>query len=152
MSETLSKSATNGNKRKIITLLKKIALFGGLYDEEFIPLCEICTGQTFKEKEYFFKEGDHSRSMFVLLSGQVALSTEKKGTIYKLMPGEIFGEIGMITHNLRSASAQAISDSAILEISNTDYSMLLGKHPRISAIIMRHIAENLANHLVRTNE
>ncbi len=27
-------------KRKIITLLKKTAL----YDEEFIPLCEICTG------------------------------------------------------------------------------------------------------------
>lgn len=139
-------------KRKIIRLLKKISLFGGLYDDEFIPLCDICSGQLAKKNNYFFHEGDHSRSMFVLLSGEVTLSTENKGQIYKLMPGEMFGEIGMITHNLRSATAQAGSDCAVLEISNADYSMLLGKYPRVSSIIMRHIAESLAKHIVRMNE
>lgn len=139
-------------KRKIIRLLKKISLFGGLYDDEFIPLCDICSGQLAKKNNYFFHEGDHSRSMFVLLSGEVTLSTENKGRIYKLMPGEMFGEIGMITQNLRSATAQAGSDCAVLEISNADYSMLLGKNPRVSSIIMRHIAESLAKHIVRMNE
>ena len=66
------------------------------------------------------------------------------------MPGEMFGEIGMITQNLRSATAQASSDCAVLEISNSDYKILLGKHPRISSI-MRCIAESLANHIVRMN-
>lgn len=138
-------------KCKVIRLLKKIPLFAGLYDEEFIPLCEIYSGRISEKGTYIFKEGDHSQSMFVLLSGQISLSTKNKGTIYKLMPGEIFGEIGMITQNLRSATAQANNDCAVLEISNADYKMLLGKHPRISSIIMRHIAESLASHIVRMN-
>ena len=151
MSDTITKTNSAEIKRKIVMLLKKISLFAGLYDDEFIPLCEICSGRLAQEGEYFFKEGDHSRSMYVLLSGKVTLATKKKGSIYNLMPGEMFGEIGMITHNLRSATAQASTDCAVLEISNADYNMLLGKHPRISSIIMRHIAESLANHIVRMN-
>lgn len=151
MSETKINIDPQQVKQKIIRLLKKVSLFAGLYDDEFIPLCDICSGQLLKEGDYFFNEGDHSRSMFVLLSGQVTLFTKNKGNIYKLMPGEMFGEIGMVTQNLRSATAQASSDCAVLEISNSDYNMLLGKHPRISSIIMRHIAESLAKHIVRMN-
>ena len=151
MSETISNLNPAKVKHKVIRLLKKISLFAGLYDDEFIPLCDICSGQLMNEGDYFFNEGDHSRSMFVLLSGTVTLSTKNKGKIYKLMPGEMFGEIGMITQNLRSATAQAGSDCAVLEISNADYNMLLGKYPRISSVIMRHIAESLAKHIVRMN-
>ena len=138
-------------KRKVIALLKKITLFSGLNDEEYSPLCTICSGQLANKGDCFFTEGDNSRSMFVLLSGQVTLSTKKKGDIYNLMPGEMFGEIGMVTNNLRSATAQASTDCAVLEISDSDYNMLLGKHPRISSIIMRRIAESLAKHIVRMN-
>lgn len=151
MSDMTPNLSSTEVKHKIIKLLKKIALFGGLYDEEFIPLCDICSGQLAEKGDSFFAEGDHSRSMYVLLLGKVTLSTKKKGEIYKLMPGEMFGEIGMVTHNLRSATAKASTDCAVLEISNADYNMLLGKHPRISSIIMRHIAESLANHIVRMN-
>ena len=151
MTESITTLTPIEIKHKIIRLLKKISLFAGLYDDEFIPLCEICSGQLTNEGEYFFTEGEHSRSMYVLLSGEVILSTENKGNIYTIMPGEMFGEMGMITQNLRSASAQAIADCAVLEITNADYTMLLGKHPRISSIIMRHIAESLAKHIVRMN-
>ena len=151
MNDTTLKLSSAEIQHKIIKLLKKIALFSGLYDDEFIPLCNICSGQLATKGDTFFTEGDHSRSMYVLLSGKVTLSTNKKGSIYKLMPGEMFGEIGMVTHNLRSATAKANEDCAVLEISNADYNMLLGKHPRISSIIMRHIAESLAKHIVRMN-
>lgn len=131
--------------------LKKIPLFAGLYDDEFIPLCDICSGRMVKDGDYFFNEGDNSRSMFVLLSGSVIISTEKKKMLYEPKSGEVFGEMGLITQGLRSATAQATSDCTILEISTSDCNMLLGKHPRISAIIMRHIAENLAKHIIRMN-
>ena len=151
MPDTVINSNSVEVKRKIISSLKKISLFAGLYDEEFIPLCDICSGRTIKQGDYFFKEEDHSRSMFVLLSGKVTLSTKKKNSIYEPKPGEVFGEMGLITQNLRSATAQASTDCTVLEISNADYNMLLGKHPRISSIIMRHIAEILAQHIIRMN-
>ena len=151
MTEIETQIVPSDVKPKIIRLLKKIPLFAGLYDDEFIPLCEIYSGRVSEKGTYIFKEGDHSQSMFVLLSGQICISTKNKGDIYKVMPGEMFGEIGMITKNLRSATAQATSDCAVLEISNSDYKILLGKYPRISSIIMRRIAESLASHIVRIN-
>lgn len=138
-------------KRRIIGLLKKLPLFAGLHDNEFIHLCDLCNGKSFAKDEYVFQQGDHSHSLFVLLSGKVQFSIQGNGIIYEALPGDFFGEIGFITQRVRAASAQAISDSAIMEISNDDYNLLLGQQPRINAIMMQHIAENLAEHLLRTN-
>ena len=138
-------------KRRIIGLLKKLPLFAGLHDNEFIHLCDLCNGRSFVKDEYVFHQDDHSHSLFVLLSGKVQLSIKGNGVIYEALPGDFFGEIGFITQRLRAASAQAVSDSAIMEFSNDDYNLLLGQQPRVNAIMMQHIAENLAEHLLRTN-
>lgn len=138
-------------KRRIISMLKKLPLFAGLQDHEFTHLCDLCRGKTYTEKDYVFKQGDHSRSLYVLLSGKVQMSIEGNGIIYEAVPGDFFGEIGFITQGLRAASAQTISDCVIMEISNSDYNLMLGQQPRICAIMMQHIAENLAEHLLRTN-
>ena len=138
-------------KLRIIRMLKKLSLFAGLHNKEFTYLCDLCNGKTYASDEYIFHEGDHSHSLFVLLSGKVQLFMESKSPLYEAHPGDFFGEIGFITQRVRAASAQAVSKCVIMEISNDDYNLLLGQQPRINAIMMQHIAENLAQHLLRTN-
>ena len=139
-------------QRRIISMLKKLPLFAGLHDHEFVHLCELCNGKTYQENDYVFQQGDHSHSLFVLLSGKVNLSIAGNCSLYEALPGDFFGEIGFITQGLRAATAQAMTDSVIMEISNGDYHLLLGQQPRINAIMMLHIAENLAGHLLRANK
>lgn len=138
-------------RRRIISMLKKLPIFAGLHDNEFIHLCDLCNGKSYADGDYVFQQGDHSRSLFVLLSGKVQLSIQGNGVLYEAFPGDFFGEIGFITQGLRAASAKTVCDSVIMEISNSDYALLLGQQPRISAIMMQHIAENLAQHLLRSN-
>ena len=139
-------------KRRIISLLKKLPLFAGLHDHEFVHLCDLCNGKSYAKDDYVFQQGDHSRSLFILLSGKVQLSIDGNGMLYEALPGDFFGEIGFITQGLRAASAQTSCDSIIMEVSNSDYNLLLGQQPRINAIMMLHIAENLAQHLLRSNK
>ena len=138
-------------RRRIISLLKKLPLFAGLHDNDFTHLCDLCIGKSYANKTFVFQQGDHSHSLFVLLSGKVQLSIQGNGVVFEASPGDFFGEIGFISQGLRAASARTLSDSVIMEISNSDYNLLLGQQPRICAIMMQHIAENLAEHLLRSN-
>lgn len=143
---------TPEGQHRLISMLKKLPLFAGLHDHEFVHLCELCNGKTYQKNDYIFQQGDNGHSLFVLLSGKVNLSNDNNGNLYEALPGDFFGEIGFITQGLRAATAQAMTDSVIMEISSGDYHLLLGQQPRINAIMMLHIAENLAEHLLRSNK
>ena len=138
-------------KRRIIGILKKLPLFAGLHDDEFTHLCDLCSGKSYLSQSFIFKQGDHSRSLFILLSGNIEISIKEAGVVYEASPGDLIGEIGFMTQELRTASTMAMNDCVVMEISKSDYNLLLGQHPRICAIMMQHIAEHLAQHLLRSN-
>ena len=137
--------------KKLAHALSKIPLFYGLSDEELEAVLGICKPATYTDDEIIFNEGDPSHSMYIILSGEVDITSFKAGLIYTLRSCDIFGEIGLITQKTRSANAIAQSSCKLLRIDHTDFNFLLGKQPRISAILMKNISSNLANHLVRMN-
>ncbi|MCW8854877.1 MAG: cyclic nucleotide-binding domain-containing protein [Gammaproteobacteria bacterium] len=137
--------------KKLAHTLSKIPLFYGLSDEELENVLGICKPDAFEDDDIIFNENDPSHSMYIILSGEVDITSFKAGLIYTLKSCDIFGEIGLITQQTRSASAIAQSSCKLLRIDHTDFTFLLGKHPRISAILMKNISSNLANHLIRMN-
>lgn len=137
--------------KKLAHSLSKIPLFYGLTDEELESVLTICKPDTFKDDDIIFSENDPSHSMYIILSGEVDITSFKAGLIYTLKSCDIFGEIGLITQKTRSAHAVAQSNCKLLRIDHTDFNFLLGKHPRISAVLMKNISSNLANHLIRMN-
>jgi len=136
-------------RSKIIAILKKIPLFTGLYEDEFVILSSLFIAKEFQPERIIFRETDASMCMYVLLAGAVELSTIESGPIYTLKPGEIFGEIGLISQNPRTATAKTAVKTALMEITREDYNTLMSKYPHISNIMMRNIALSLSNHIVR---
>jgi len=137
--------------KKLAHSLSKIPLFYGMNDEELKTILGICKPDAFKDDAIIFNENDPSHSMYIILSGEVDITSFKAGLIFTLKSGDIFGEIGLITQQTRSASAIAQSSCKLLHIEHTDFNFLLGTHPRISAILMKNISSSLANHLIRMN-
>jgi len=131
--------------------LSKIPLFYGLQANELGIVLAICKAESFVEGDTIFNEDDPSHSMYILLSGEVAIKSKKKGDIVTLNSCDIFGEIGLITQRTRSAAAIAASSCNLLRIDHIEFNLLAGKQPRISAILMKNISTNLANHVVRMN-
>ncbi|MFZ5441525.1 MAG: cyclic nucleotide-binding domain-containing protein [Myxococcota bacterium] len=78
--------------------------------------------------EFLFQEGDEATSFFVVVDGTLELLRHKDGREVALRhakKGEAFGLFGLFSAQLRAASARAIGDCTILEISAQRLQQLL---------------------------
>lgn len=78
--------------------------------------------------ELLFREGDEATSFFVVVDGTLELLRHKEGREVALRhttKGEAFGLFGLFSAQLRAASARAIGDCTILEISSERLQTLL---------------------------
>jgi len=98
---------------------QSIPIFGGLQMATISLLLEQAIPTPRKDNDYFFKQGDIGDSVYIILSGQVAIfrGKEQNHLVNVLGEGDCFGEMALIDHQPRSASVQAITDCEALEIS-----------------------------------
>lgn len=78
----------------------------------------------FKAGEVIFQEGEISHEAFFLVSGTVEISVKSgDGSVVlgRLGPGEIFGEMGMITDRPRSATARALDSTTVESINEAEF-------------------------------
>lgn len=135
-------------KSKAINTLRKIPLFHGLQEDEYRELLGVCRLSRYDKGEVIFEQGEASYHMYVLLSGSVMIKGKNNNT-FSLQPGEVLGEIGLVCNVKRTASAVATDDVILLEIDKEDVDLMQGKNPHISAVVMKNIANTLAQRLLK---
>ncbi len=96
-------------------LIRRIKLFHGLTTEEIANLFAHCKQIHLTEGEVLFNKGDIGNSLYVLISGEIEIFDNDIHICY-LSPGEMLGEMAVITKNKRSASARAVEDTVLLEL------------------------------------
>ena len=125
----------------------RVPLFTGL-DEATIEDIVSCMQTTrYAAGELICRQGDPSDSLFLLRSGvaQAFLkSLTGSRTIARLRPGDVIGEVGVVTNLPRSASVIARSDAVVLQVARDDVGSLLTRHPRLLANITQVIGGRLA--------
>jgi len=73
--------------------------------------------------------------MYLLLKGEVGLVSGGK-TIGRVRPGEIFGEMALISDAPRSASAVAKTDCRVIALDDEGFQKALGKKPQFAVMMM----------------
>jgi len=99
--------------------------------------------QSFAEMESCFLEGQPSDKMYLLVEGEVSLLRNKK-TLDIVKPGEIFGEIAVITKQPRSASAIARKFCQTLILDANQFQQALQATPEFALMLM-----NIMNNRLR---
>jgi CRP/FNR family transcriptional regulator len=113
---------------------ERIRIFNGLKPEEvdFIlhhgRMLEYVKGQT------IFHAGQLGDSLFVLLGGKVGIYNKSK-LIAKCGVGDAFGEIAVLTHKPRSATAAALEDSRLFILNEKEINELLQKHVAVRLLM-----------------
>jgi len=128
------------------------AIEGSLLDRLILRLRKV----HLKAGDYLFRKGELSRSMYVVVQGEVlvmcqpAYENEKPVMLNRLKRGDIVGEMAMFSGKPRSADVLANSDADFFEITQAMLTDVFAKEPTarnnmIREMRMRHRVSILSN-------
>lgn len=136
---------------KSTELLARVELFDGLSETEIDALAQVCRELTFASGEEITSQGQPGDELFIVMDGFVEVNRslptgeEPPRTMVRLGTGQIFGEMALVDHGLRSATVIAASDeTCVLVIHRQDFERLCETNHHLGYIIMRNIAADLS--------
>ena len=108
----------------------------------------------FRKGQVIFREGEPGESMFEVYTGKVGVysgyGTADEKLLTDYFPGDYFGEMGLLDHAPRSATAVAMTDDTNLgEITEEGFAGFFRENPFRIRMVMKHLSHNLRS---RTNE
>ena len=113
--------------------LKHVPLFALLDDEELAVLAAQVQLRRFASRQRIYKIGDPGRRAYILMSGNVQVTTvdedQQEVLIDQPGHGEFFGFASMLEQTPHQTNALALQDSVCVEVSRDDISTLLCKKP-----------------------
>ena len=104
--------------------------------------------RSYEEGTVIFVEGQDAREMYVVRDGTVSL--RKGGSVIKTLdPGEVFGEMALIDHAPRTATAVAGPGCRVTVIDEASFQQLVKKVPGFALELLRLVVRRLRRELAR---
>jgi signal transduction histidine kinase len=126
--------------------LRKSPLFEGLSDRELQQLVDDATPVSIHAGETLMKQGDPGDSAYVVLKGGLEIQKQSGPSVIKIdvrNPGEIIGEMALLSNSPRSATVVAVTDSEALRISQEVFENLLSTSPSAALAVLHWVLARL---------
>lgn len=125
---------------------RRVKIFNGLDAEEVADILRQGKTLHFQKGMTVFHEGALGSNLFVVLSGQIAIYSKNK-LIAKCQVGDAFGEMAILNHKPRCATAAAISDVKLFTLDESQINNILEKHVAVRVLlnIIHILSERLEN-------
>lgn len=124
-------------------LLGRAALFQGLSRRHLREIAEVSTARRAAPGQELVKEGAAGAVCFLILEGTVKVVRGGR-TVTDLGPGDIFGEMSLLTNALRTASVIARSPIECITLSASALKKVLLEHPQIAVAMLSTMADRVA--------
>jgi len=137
-------------------VLKKVEIFSGLSLTQLESLARISEEKKYRRGETVFTERSTGDEVYIIKKGKVCVELGLKGkpntaTIQRLSVGQIFGELALVDKRSRSATVVCENDCEIITIDRDKLDELFERDTRLGYIIMKNLAQLLAERLRRTD-
>ncbi len=130
-----------------MTLLRKVSFFKKLSAQDLERIFSIAKIKKFNKDDMVFHKSEIGNNFFIVQSGKIkiftAIGPSKKKTFAFLEKGDFFGEMSLLGSKIRSASAQAVSDSELLVIGRNNFKKLLVKNPDFTLNLLQTLVKRL---------
>lgn len=124
--------------------LREIDLFRPLSDEELRSAAARCRSLHYAAGERIIEEGAAGDSFFVVDRGEVEVSKELGGVrrnLARLMEGQFFGEMALLTGEPRAATVVAVTDVDLFTLDKTGFHDIIVGNPAIAVDISTILSE-----------
>lgn len=140
-------------EQKKLELLAKIPFFQNFPSEDKEVLAKIGYLERVKAGQFVIEQGSINLTLRFLINGSLRVVLDGEEIASFKGGGQVFGEMSLVTHELASASIEAVSDAALFSLDYEEISKLKDPiHYRLRMCLYRSCAEVLAKRLKATNE
>jgi CRP-like cAMP-binding protein len=137
-------------------LLRNVAIFKDLDDDELQQIAEVCKSEDFISGEYIFREGESGNRLYLVLEGDVRISRNVPGSgeeaLAVLKPGALFGEMAVFDRSERSTDAISNGGTRTLTIARPDFEMVLEFNRELAYKVLWACVRLLSGRLRSTND
>jgi CRP/FNR family cyclic AMP-dependent transcriptional regulator len=98
--------------------------------------------RSFAAGDVIFRSGDPGDSMFFIVAGEVTIGASAADRT-KAGVGDVFGEMALVDHQPRNASAIALTPTRIVPIDELRFTELVQNNPNFAIAVMRSVAKRI---------
>jgi CRP/FNR family transcriptional regulator len=133
----------------ILQFLTSLPLFEGIDPSSLAALAKASRLKPVLKDSFIFFQHDPADAMYVVWRGVIAIRLDnpdgRELVINEMGVGDCFGELALLTGEMRSASAEAIVDSEVLLIPGHTFKSVLDQEPHLAARLLEITARRLQN-------
>jgi CRP/FNR family transcriptional regulator, cyclic AMP receptor protein len=137
------------------TILREVPLFALLDDDELRVLSTQVELRTFGARQRIYKIGDPAGQAYVLISGQVQVTTideDQQDVVFdEPASGDFFGFASMLDQTPHQTTAVALEETHCIEVDRNDIAVLVQQKPHAGMDMLTVLGQHLhaAQQLVR---
>ena len=130
------------SEERLVKMIGKASLFSGLSQKQLRGIAGTGTERNFDAGAAIVKEGEKGVGFYMILDGKVEVRKKKK-TLSTLSSGDVFGEMGLIDDQPRSADVVAVAPTATFCLSAWSFTGLVTGNPGIALKMMKVLVERI---------
>ena len=127
-----------------------------LHEDEAKSLAAILGIRQLKDGDLLVSEGGAEQTLFILVSGKLAvISSVAGGTeklVHTMIEGECAGTRAFVDRTPRKATLRAIGNATVYTLTPDAFDTLVDAHPRLAYKVMRALFRNTHANLMRMNQ
>ena len=124
--------------------LQKVSLFSGCSKRELQHIAKAGDVITMTDGTTIVDQGQMGREAFVILSGSVLVRRGGR-KITTLAEGDVVGELSLLDHGPRTASAICVGDCTLFVLDQRHFRQVLEEQPQISFKLLGTLAGHIRN-------
>ena len=140
----------------LIDSLSKIWLFNGLAQDDLVQLSQLAKTRVYKARETIVSKGDPAGEFYVLLRGRAKVTAQGKegaDTAINVMgPGEVFGEVGILDGQPRSATVTTLEECEMAVVDKRAFDGLLAASPAVAIRLLTVLAGRIRELTTRVED
>ncbi len=132
---------------ELISKISKVEPFSYLNEDEVVEVADRCPWFTALGSKTLIRQDDESDELFIVVSGAlgVYIRTESgERFVGRIGPGEVVGEMGLISGEPRSATVRCLRDAEVLAIAKVEWDSFANRHPGALRGVTRTLIEPFA--------
>ena len=120
--------------------LAELPLFEGLDEESLRTVSKAAQEVSVQEGAELVREGDYSYNLTIIDEGQAEVVHDGE-VVATLGPGDVFGEIGVLSKGMRNATVRATTQMRLITLTGWDLRRLRGRIPELEERVSRLAAD-----------